>query len=124
MEKYRRFIETAVKLGANDAKIIKTDSIITAAWICWKCRYGYDGYDSSLCCPPNSPTYRETRELVDCYKYALLVHFTEDADNVTEDPPIDLTKVITTLERDIFLAGYIRLLRWAPVPVGFVLNIQ
>ncbi len=105
MEKYRRFIEMAVKLGANDAKIIKTDSIITAAWICWKCRYGCDGYNSGLCCPPNSPTYRETRELVDCYKYALLVHFTEDVDNVTEDP-IDLTKVITTLERDIFLAGY------------------
>jgi predicted metal-binding protein len=51
------------------------------------------------------PHIASTRELVDCYKYALLVHFTEDADNVTEDP-IDLTKVITTLERDIFLAGY------------------
>ena len=105
MEKYRRFIEMAVKLGAKDAKIIKTDSIITAAWICWKCRYGCDGYDSSLCCPPNSPTYRETRELVDCYKYAFLVHFTEGVDNLTEFP-IDFTRVITTLERDIFLAGY------------------
>ena len=75
MQKYRKFIEMAVKLGANDAKIIKTDSIITAAWIGWKCKYGCDGYGSSLCCPPNSPTYSETRELIDCYKYALLVHF-------------------------------------------------
>lgn len=33
MEKYRKFIEMAVKLSANDAKIIKTDSIVTAAWI-------------------------------------------------------------------------------------------
>lgn len=31
MKKYRRFIELAVKLGAKDAKIITTDSIITAA---------------------------------------------------------------------------------------------
>ncbi len=95
----------AVKLGASYAKIIKKDSIITAAWIGWKCRYGCDGYDSSLCCPPNSLTYSETRELIDCYKYALLVHFTEDVDNTTEDP-IDPTRIITMLERDIFLAGY------------------
>jgi predicted metal-binding protein len=33
------------------------------------------------------------------------VHFTEDVDNTTEDP-IDPTRVITMLERDIFLAGY------------------
>jgi predicted metal-binding protein len=102
---YQKFIEMAVNLRAKDAKILKTDSIVTAAWICWKCRYGCDGYNSSLCCPPNTPTYRETRELVDCYEYALLVHFTEDSNNMTEDP-IDYTKVITTLEREIFLAGY------------------
>ena len=106
MEKYEKFIEMAVELGANDAKIIKTDSIVTAAWVRWKCRYGCDGYGSSLCCPPNSPTFRETRELVDSYKDALLVHFTEDIENSTVDP-ID---VIITLERKIFLSGYYRLL--------------
>jgi len=105
MEKYGKFIEMTVKLGANDAKIIKTDSIVTAAWIGWKCRYGCEGYGSSLCCPPNSPTYRETRELVNCYRYALLVHFTENVDKATEDL-IDPASVITVLERDIFLAGY------------------
>jgi len=102
VEKYQKFIEMAVELGANDAKIIKTDSIVTAAWVRWKCRYGCDGYGSSLCCPSNSPTYRETRDLVDSYKDALLVHFTEDIENATVDP-ID---VITTLEREIFLSGY------------------
>lgn len=102
VEKYQKFIEMAVELGANDAKIIKTDSIVTAAWVRWKCRYGCDGYGSSLCCPPNSPTFRETREVVDSYKDALLVHFTEDIENSTVDP-ID---VITTLERKIFLSGY------------------
>lgn len=101
-EKYWKFIELAVELGANDAKIIKTDSIVTAAWVRWKCRYGCGGYGSSLCCPPNSPTYCETRELVDSYKEALLVHFTEDIESATVDP----TEVITTLEREIFLAGY------------------
>jgi hypothetical protein len=53
------------------------------------------------------------------------VHFTEHLDNTTEDP-IDPTRVITMLERDIFLAGYyiIRLLHWALAPVGFALNVQ
>jgi predicted metal-binding protein len=40
MEEYEKFIEMAVELEANDAKIIKTDSIVTAAWVSWKCRYG------------------------------------------------------------------------------------
>jgi predicted metal-binding protein len=103
----------AVTLGTNDAKIIKTDSIVTAAWIRWKCRYGCPEYNKSLCCPPNSPTHHETRELVDCYEYVLLVHFTANVDKATEDLldrikviTRDITKVINTLERDIFLVGY------------------
>ena len=113
LEKYKEFIEMAVKLGANDAKIIKTDSIITAEWTRWKCRYGSQEYNKSLCCPPNSPTHHETREMVDCYEYALLVHFTANVDKETEDllekikvTTRIITKIITTLERDIFLAGY------------------
>ena len=102
MEEYKKFVEMAVELGANDAKIIKTDSIVTAAWVHWKCRYGCGRYGSSLCCPPNSPTYKETRELIDCYRFALLVHFTEDIKNSKIDP----TEVVTTLEREVFLAGH------------------
>lgn len=101
MKKYRKFIKKAVELGADDARIIKTDSIVTAAWVRWKCRYGCDGYNSSLCCPPNSPTYLETRELVDSYKNALLVHFIIDFET-NADP----TEVVTVLEREIFLDGY------------------
>jgi predicted metal-binding protein len=70
MKEYDKFIEKAIEVGANDAKIIKTDSIETAVWVRWKCRYGCDG-GSSLCCPTNSPTYKETREVIDCYKCAL-----------------------------------------------------
>ena len=113
LEKYQKFVEMAVKLGAHDAKIIKTDSIVTAAWTRWKCKYGCPEYNKSLCCPPNSPTHQETRELVDCYEYALLVHFSPNIDKATEDRlnrikviTKDSTKVINTLERDIFLAGY------------------
>ncbi len=102
MERYEKFIDKAIELGAIDAKIIKTESIVTAAWVQWKCRYGCGNYNSSLCCPPNSPTYHETKELIDCYENAILVRFTGNFENMTLNP----TEVITMLERDIFLSGY------------------
>ena len=101
MQKYHKFVKKAVELGADDAMIIKTDSIVTAAWVRWKCRYGCDGYNSGLCCPPHTPTYKETRELVDSYKNALLLHFKESG-QIRKDA----TDVAATLEREIFLDGY------------------
>jgi predicted metal-binding protein len=84
MKSYSKFIKKAVALGADDAKIIKTDTIVTGPWVRWKCRYGCDGYNSSLCCPPDTPDYHETRELVDSYKKALLVHITDDIKRSTD----------------------------------------
>lgn len=101
MGKYEKFIKKALKLGVDDAKIIKTDSIVTAPWVRWKCRYGCDGYNSSLCCPPNTPAHKETRELVDGYGAALLIHCKSDHEHRK-----DMTGIVTVLERDIFLAGY------------------
>jgi predicted metal-binding protein len=101
MDNYDKFIKKAIKLGASEAKIIKTESIITSAWVRWKCRYGCDGYNSSLCCPPNTPNFKETRELLDSYDNAILLHF--KSDNLGGKDPKD---VAVTLERDIFLAGF------------------
>jgi predicted metal-binding protein len=101
MRKYEKFIKKALKLGVDDAKVIRTDSVVTAPWVRWKCRYGCDGYNSSLCCPPNTPTYKETRELLDSYQSALLLHVKSDYEHRK-----DMTDIAVTLERDIFLAGY------------------
>ena len=46
----------AVSLGALHAKAISTRKVFTGAWVRWKCRFGCDGYGSSLLCPPHSPT--------------------------------------------------------------------
>ena len=101
MKKFEKYIKKALKLGAADAKIVKTDSIVTSAWVRWKCRFGCDGYNSGLCCPPNTPNYKETRELLDSYENALLLHFKTDSLRSK-----DATDVAATLERDIFLDGY------------------
>ena len=105
--KYTAFVKRAVELGAKEAKIIAAESIITAAWVRMKCRYGCGGYKSSLCCPPHSPTPEETQRVIDCYEKALLVHCEDD---------VDVTKLIVKLEREIFLSGYQKALGFGAGP--------
>ncbi len=69
MEKY---IKMLIDEGAQSAVKVDVKNIITAAWVVYKCKYGCGGYNKSRCCPPNSPTYKETQEIIDCYKYGIL----------------------------------------------------
>ena len=97
MEKYAKYINKAKRLKVKDAKIIPAKSIVTAEWVRFKCRFGCDGYGQTLMCPPNSPTPDETRKMLNCYKYALLIHGDEDT---------DITRIVSMLERKIFLDEY------------------
>jgi len=91
-----RFRERALELGAKKAKIISADSIVTAPWVRVRCQYGCPLHGKRLTCPPHSPTPEKTREIVDCFKTALLV----------EGEILKVTPLVAALEREIFLAGY------------------
>jgi predicted metal-binding protein len=93
------FVGRAVELGALEAKVIDPATVVTGAWVRWKCRFGCGGYGSSLCCPPHSPTPEETRKLLDCYRRAVLVHC---------KPGTHVKPLVAALEREAFLAGYYR----------------
>jgi len=97
MEKYRKYLDRAKKLGAKNAKIILATSVVTAEWVRLKCQFGCDGYGQSLACPPLSPTPEQTRRTLQSYKHALLVH---------GDEYTDIREIVSTLEREIFLDGY------------------
>jgi predicted metal-binding protein len=105
--RYDRFIKKAVELGAEEAKIIDTGTIITAPWVRLKCQFGCGGYNSSYCCPPNSPTPEETQTVLECYRKAILIHCKRH---------VSVTKIIVTLERIIFLSGYYRALGFGAGP--------
>jgi len=92
----RTFIRYARELGAFETKLIEASSIVTAPWVRLKCRYGCGGYNTSLCCPPHTPTYLETREVIASYKYAILVRCKEVSSS---------TAIVGEMERRIFLAG-------------------
>jgi len=94
---YSSFLKRIVDLGAKEAKIIQPSTVVTAGWVRLKCQFGCDGYGSSLCCPPHSPTPEQTRRTLDEYKAAILAHFRANG---------RATKTMTALEREAFLQGF------------------
>lgn len=116
MTGYTEYVKKAMKLGADHAKIIKTSTVVTAPWVFWKCKYGCRGFNSSLCCPPHTPDHRQTRDLLDSYETALLVHVSADPEN---ENPVNLTDIVTTIERDLFLEGYYKVFGMGAGSCGF-----
>ncbi len=96
-QKYLKYIKRAKALGAKQAKAIGAKSIAVAEWVRMKCQFGCDGFGECLTCPPNSPMPEQTRRVVACYRHAILIHGDEHA---------DIRKIVSTLEREIFLDGY------------------
>ena len=92
-----KYVKRALAAGAKDAKLIPTDTIVTAQWVRIKCQYGCSGYGLSLTCPPHSPPPEKTAQMLSEYKTALLVH---------TDGHAKITPLLTRLERQAFLDGY------------------
>lgn len=92
----RKCIQMAVEFGALGAKMIDARTIETGEWVRWKCRFGCDGFGSSLVCPPHTPRPAETRAMIDGYKRAVLF----------EAPPGRSKDIAVKLERALFLAGH------------------
>jgi len=90
-------VSLATQLGAIEAKIIDPGSVVTAAWVRLKCQFGCDGYDSTLMCPPHSPTPEVTRRVLDSYKKAILIR---------ADDNVDVSEIAVKMEREAFLADY------------------
>jgi len=90
----------AMSFGARSARLIRASTIATAPWVRLKCQYGCDGYGSSRCCPPYTPTPDETRKVIDGYRRAILF----------EAGRREPKKIAVRLEREAFLAGYYKAL--------------
>jgi predicted metal-binding protein len=104
---YKPFVRHAVDLGAIEAKVIKPSTVVTADWVRLKCQFGCDGYRSSLCCPPNTPTPEQTRRTLDEYETAILAHF---------GPHGHVTETMVVLEREAFLEGHYKALAFGAGP--------
>ncbi len=92
-----KYIKLALKKGVKHAKIIATDTIVTATWVRLKCQYGCDGWGNRLTCPPYSPTPEQTAKMLSEYKIALLIQV---------DGSVDIKSLVAQFEREAFLDGY------------------
>jgi len=104
-----KYVKNAVKLGALDAKLISADTIVTAAWVRLKCRYGCGVYGHCLTCPPHSPTPQQTASVLEGYERALLVH---------GDDHVQVTRIVAKIERQAFLNGYYKAFAMGCGPCG------
>ena len=91
-----QLVARAKRFGARAARTIRASTIVTAPWVRLKCTYGCDGYGSSRCCPPHTPTADETRKVIDGYRRAILF----------EAGKGEPRKIAVRVEREAFLAGY------------------
>lgn len=104
MEKYVSLLKEG---GADLVLRIDAKSIRTAAWTVYRCQFGCSTYGKSPCCPPSTPTWRETQAMLDDFQYGLLFRCHE-------------MKIVTPLAvraaRELFLDGYYKVIAFGSGP--------
>lgn len=103
----RKYIHHAARLGAIDAKEIRAETVVTAAWVRLKCQYGCGGYGNCLTCPPHSPTPEETVRVLAGYTRAILIHGQDYG---------DVSEMGLQVEREAFFDGYYKAFSYGSGP--------
>ncbi|MHC1719574.1 MAG: DUF2284 domain-containing protein [Clostridiaceae bacterium] len=104
MEKYVNMLN---KMGSDSVKIIDTKSIVTAPWTIFKCQYGCGRYGKSWCCPPKSLDYKQTQEIIDSYKTAILFR--------CHDMSI-VTDIAVKIAKEMFFDGFYKAIAFGSGP--------
>jgi len=102
MKPLQNYVEKALEMGVDGAKVIDPGSVVTAQWVRMKCQFGCPGYGMSLCCPPRTPTPDITRKVIDSYQKAILFHRRFKKGERSKL----LNEIVVRLEIEIFLDGY------------------
>jgi predicted metal-binding protein len=106
---FNQILKMVKRLGATDAKIIKSSQVVVKDWVRMKCRYGCDGYGKALTCPPFSPTPDEIRRVLIEYRWVVLLKF-DPAPSKTLDQVLlyeqGIHGRVVKMEREAFLNGY------------------
>ncbi len=103
----QKYLDMLKENGADLAVVTDAKSVVTAAWTVYKCKYGCDSYGKSHCCPPNCPTWRQTREMLDEYSYGILFRCREMS---------LVTPLAVKAAREIFLDDYYKTIAFGAGP--------
>lgn len=100
------YIERALELGADQARLIQTDQIVTADWVRLKCQYGCGAYGKNHMCPPSSPAPEQTQRMLNEYRRGILLTYRVASAEEEYGLRKHMKKAIAELERELFLDGY------------------
>lgn len=105
----KKYFDLLYKEGVRKAAKIGADSVVTAPWTNYKCRYGCDFYGKRNSCPPYTPTWKQTQEIIDCYEYGILF-------NIQDGSNTSVTPLAVELARQAFLDGYYKAIAFGSGP--------
>lgn len=104
------YIEKAHEKGMTHAIVVDTAKVFTAPWVAMKCRFGCPMYGKAHCCPPCTPSYEETRAVLDSYKCGILLHHhwvgKGEGLRAYVERLKEFNEAMTDLESTIFFDGY------------------
>ena len=100
------YIDRALALGADEARLIQTDQIVTAHWVRLKCQFGCGAYGKNLMCPPYSPSPEQTQKMLREYRRGMLLTYRVESAEEEYRLRKRMKKAIAGLERELFLSGY------------------
>ena len=117
MPEFDKYVKKARSMGITKARIIDPKSVVVGDWVRLKCQYGCGGYGKRLTCPPYSPTPDYTRKMLGEYSAGLLMQVIDISFDT--NPDFSLERIVTDLEREIFLDNYYKVFGMAAGPCGF-----
>lgn len=97
----KKYFEMLKQKGADVVTEINPRTIITAPWVIYKCQFGCGRYGNSYCCPPKTPNYKKTQEIIDSYEKAILFR--------CHDMGI-VTPMAVEVAKELFLDGYYKVI--------------
>lgn len=95
---YDAICRSAEEKGATLVKVVSVDSVAVEPWVQWKCKFGCPRHGKSKTCPPFSPHYEETKQILASYKVGVLIE--------GEPPGRQFAEMMVKLENEANLAGY------------------
>jgi predicted metal-binding protein len=99
------------KFGISEAMVIYTTKIDVKDYVLAKCKFGCTRYGTNWCCPPNTHTPEQTRQLLKDYSKAiLLIGESKGIENHNE-----FRKGLLEIEKAMMQRGYYKALA---LPIG------
>lgn len=103
-----------------EAKVVHPSTVVTAPWVRWKCQFGCTGYGRSYGCPPDTPTPEMTRDLLDSYNRAVLIHVpaAKTAGTSRRRTLHAVFERLVSLEGEMFKDGFYKVFLFLAGPCG------